>query len=417
MMTKGTLVKIKGFVVNLSHKRLFRKVSITTLISVCIAYLAVWIVFLVPHMMVAAQAWQYIMVDYVKINEVNPNELFSKALGGLQSSIVNRDVSVSEGIIESMLELIDDPYTKYLTPDEYAGAMHHLSGSYVGIGIVMTVNEDGQLEVLSVMPGFPADEAGMKAGDIILTIDGQPADNQTTGWAADLLRGEADTDVVLSILHDGETESVPITVTRREIDLPNVAAEEIEDNIVYIKLNSFSEDSGEDFKEELGKYLDDDTIGVIVDVRDNPGGIVDDAITIISQFVEGDTIVAKQVDGDFEVKLSYSSKDDGLATNPDLRVAVLQNNDSASASEIFAGALQDVRSDTTTAIIGTSSYGKGSINHIIQLVDGSAMIITSSFWTTPDDRYIGTTGIEPDIVVEDEEAQLDKAIDYVKNTL
>ncbi|MFC1998744.1 S41 family peptidase [Chloroflexota bacterium] len=411
------LKKIIDYIKNLGglrQKRLFLKVSISSLIAVCIAYLAVWVVFLVPHLMVAAQAWQYLMVDYVEISKVSPNELFSKALSGLQSSITNRDVSVSEGIIESMIEIIDDPYTKYLTPAQYQAASESISGSFVGIGIVMAVNKNDQLEILATMPDYPAEIAGIEAGDIILSIDDHSADGQTTGWAAGLLRGEADTNVVLGILHDGDAEPVQITVTRQEIDLPSVVAEEIEENIVYIKLNSFSENSGEDFRAELGKFLDEDTIGIIVDVRDNPGGIVDDAITITSQFINEESTVAHQVDGNFDITYTYTAKSNGLATDPDIRVAVLQNNDSASASEIFAGALRDARSNDTTAIIGTSSYGKGSINYIIELVDSSAIIITSAYWTTPDGRYIGSIGLTPDITVEDEEAQLEAALDYIK---
>jgi len=406
------LIKTIDFVKDLRHRRLFHKASIATLTTVSFAYLAVWVVFLVPHLMVVAQAWQYLMVDYVKISEVNPSQLFSKALSGLQSSIIDPDVSVSEGIIESMLELIDDPYTKYLTPEQYQAASESISGSFIGIGIVMTVNENDQIEILAVMPDYPAYVAGIEAGDIIISIDDQSATGQTTGWAAGLLRGEANTNVIVIVSRDGSALE-PITITRRQIDLPNVAAEEIEENIVYIKLNSFSENSGEDFIEELELYLDDDTIGIIVDIRDNPGGIVTDAVTITSEFLNLGSTVLHQVDGNFDTEDAYYVIGNSLHIDSDVRVAVLQNNDSASASEIFAGALQDIRSDDTT-IIGTNSYGKGSINHIIKLADGSAIIITSSYWTTPDGRYIGSIGLTPDITVEDEEAQLETALDYIK---
>ncbi|MFC1905880.1 S41 family peptidase [Chloroflexota bacterium] len=410
------LLKTIDFVKHLRHRRLFRKASIAMLISVCVAYLVVWMVFLVPHLIVAAQAWQYLMADYVKISEVNTSQLFSKALGGLQSSIINPDVSASEGIIVSMLELIDDPYTKYLTPAQYDSALESITGSFVGIGIVMAVDENDQLEILAAMPGYPAANSGILSGDIIISINGLSADGQTTNWAAGLLRGEPGTEVDIVVSRNG-SEIGPITIVRQEIIVPNIVAEEIEEHIVYIKINSFSENSGEDFVTGLDEFLDDETIGVIIDVRDNPGGIVRDAITITSQFVNGNAAVVHQVDSDFQITVSYTADDNGLAISNNLRVAVLQNNDSASASEIFAGALQDIRSDDSTAIIGTHSYGKGSINHIIELVDGSAVIITTSYWTTPDGRYIGSTGIVPDIEVEDEDEQLDTALDYIKEIL
>jgi len=414
-MIRNTLTKIKGFVINLSHKRLFTKISLTTIISICMAYLVVWVVFLIPHLIVVAQAWQYLMVDYVKIEEVDTNTLFNKALQGLQSSLLNSSVSVSQGIIDSILESIDDPYTRYLTPQRYGTAMDHISGSFEGIGVWIAVDGDENLVIIAPIPGSPAEAAGILPGDRILEIDDQDTAGMTTLEASGLMRGKVNTEVTLSILHEDGSGPELITVARAEVDIPSVTAEEIETNIVYVKLYSFTSNSGDEFIDVIQSFIDTETIGIIVDIRDNPGGVVSDCVQISSQFLnEGDPVL-HETDGKFNPLSTYTAEASELQIGSDVRVAVLQNNGSASASEIFAGALQDSRDNA--AIIGTNSFGKGSVNHILELVDGSALIVTFAYWTTPDERYIGETKITPDIVVEDENAQLDIALDYVKDLL
>jgi carboxyl-terminal processing protease len=192
-----------------------------------------------------------------------------------------------------------------------------------------------------------------------------------------------------------------------------VTAEEIEEDIVYVKLYSFSSNSGSEFIEVVDRFLDAETVGIIVDIRDNPGGVVRECVQITSQFLaEGDDVL-HQVDGNFKIQNTDSSIRSELEIKPDVRVAILQNDRSASASEIFAGALQDLRQNS--AIIGTSSFGKGSVNYIRELMDGSALIITFSYWTTPNGRYIAESKIMPDIAVDDEEALMDAALSYIKN--
>ena len=408
------LIKTIDFVKGLRHRRLFLKISLATLILVCIGYLLGWFIYLTPQMFASGQAWMYLIVDYVNNDEIDPDAMFSKGFSGLQHALLHHDVGISQGIIESMLQLLEDDHTSYITPAQYEAFYDRIEGTYVGIGVIIAIDDSDRLIIDYTLHDSPAETEGIKAGDIIIAIDGESAEGQTIDWAAQHLRGEADTSVTLTVIHPGETGPVDIIVTREVIDYPSVYAEEIEENIVYIRLTSFSSNSADQFVAELEDLLDDETIGIIIDVRNNPGGLVSDAVTIVSQFVTAGSHVTHQVDGESNVIHTYEADEGGIATDPALRIAVLQNNNSASASEMFAGALKDLRANTQ--IVGQTSYGKGSINYIRELVDGSGLSISFSYWTTPNGSFVGGSGIEPDIDVEDAGEQLDAALDYIKGT-
>jgi len=408
------LLKTIDFIKDLRHKRLFSKISVTTLICICVAYLTVWVVYLAPQMMAVSQAWHHLLADYVNIDEVNSTQLYNKALDGLQSSLINRDTSISQGMIDSMLELIEDKHTVYFSADQYDMFMNSLSGTFKGIGVWMQENDEGHI-IISPIPESPAEEAGIFKDDRIVEIDGQSTEGMSIDEAGLLIRGEPQTQVILTILREGQTTPIPVPVTRDEVTVPSVLAEEIEENIIYAKLYSFSGTAGDELITGLNNLLDDDTAGIIIDLRDNPGGVVSDAILVCSQFVNEDDDIMHEIDGIGNVNHTYeSSKSEINGLNANLRVAVLQNEGSASASEIVAGALQDLRSNTS--VIGTTSYGKGSAQTIIKLVDGSAIKITFTYWTTPNGSIVNGVGITPDEVIEGEEAQLQAAIDYVKNS-
>ncbi len=406
------LIKTIDFIKSLRHRRLFLKVSLTTLILVCIGYLLGWFIYLTPQMFASGQAWMYILVDYVNNDDIDPDAMFSKGFSGLQHALLHQDVGISQGIIEEMLTLVEDDHTSYITPAQYDAFYENIEGTYVGIGVIIALDDSQRLVIDYTLHESPAEAEGIEAGDIIIAIDGEPAEGQTTDWAAKHLRGEADTSVTLTVMHAGDPEPVDITVTRAVIDYPSVYAEEIEEDIVYIRLTSFSYNSAGQFKADLTDLLDAETTGIIIDIRNNPGGLVSEAVTIVSQFISVGSDVAHQVDGDFDVIHTYVAEGEGIATDPALRIAVLQNDNSASASEMLAGALKDLRANTQ--IIGETSYGKGSINYIRELVDGSGLSISFSYWTTPNGSFIGGIGIEPDIAVEDAEQQLDAALDYIK---
>jgi len=404
-----TIDVVKG----LRHKRLFTKISVTTLICLCIAYLTVWVVYLTPQIVTVTQAWDALRVYYVNVNEVNATQLYNKALGSLQSSLISRDKSVSQGMIESMLELIEDEHTVYFSPEQYRRFMDGITGTFEGIGIWMRTNDEGHI-IISPIPASPAEAAGIQIGDRILKIDHQSTEGMSVDAASLLIRGEPQTQVTLTVLHEGQSKPELITVTREEVVIPSVLAEEIPENIIYIRLYSFSGTAGDEMIEELRNLVDDNTEGIVIDLRDNPGGVVNDAIHISSQFVNDGVAVLHEVDGDYTVNYSYTASNSEGLIDSDMRIAVLQNEGSASASEIVAGALKDLRNNTS--IIGTTSYGKGSAQRIMELVDGSAIKITFTYWTTPNGNIVNGVGITPDIIVEEEQAQLEAAIDYVKNS-
>ncbi|MBT3362997.1 MAG: S41 family peptidase [Chloroflexi bacterium] len=392
-----------------------RKYWVHILSSVCAVVMLAWMVLLIPHLFVIGQAYQLLAYDYVEGNDLNAYQMFDKTLVGMQSALFDSEVSLSEGAIESMLELIDDKHTRYLPPTHYSNFTDNIDGSFIGVGIRYTVDEAGDVVVLSTFSNSPAQKEGILSGDIILAIDGQSTAGMTTSDVSEAMVGDIDTEVVLSILHEGETDPVTILITRDEISVPIIMAEEIEDDIIYIRIDTFTTGSGTEFKTKLGNRLNanPDTIGIIIDVRSNPGGAVSDVVTICSQFLDFDEPVIHQTDADFNITRTYTAESGGVATNSDLRLAVLQNADSASASEVLSAVLQE---QANAEVIGTTSYGKGSINHAIQLFNGSALYISTAYWTTPDGQFFGDIGITPDIEVQDVHEQLNTAIEYIRNT-
>jgi carboxyl-terminal processing protease len=312
-----------------------------------------------------------------------------------------------------MLELVEDKHTSYFSPEHYKTFMHSLTGTFEGIGIWMQTNDEGHI-IIRPITGSPAEAAGIEAGDRIMAINDKSTEGMSIDEAGLLIRGEPQTSVTLTILRDGSSTPFEVSIIRDEVVIPSVRAEEIEENIIYTRLYSFSGTAGDELIEGLGDFLDEDTTGIIIDLRDNPGGIVSDAILVSSQFLNVGDDVMHEVDGNDFVNYTYEASESEITINPDIRVAVLQNEGSASASEIVAGALQDRRNNTS--IIGTTSYGKGSAQRILTLADGSAIKVTFTYWTTPNGAMVNGIGITPDITVEGDEAQLEAAINYVKNT-
>ncbi len=345
------------------------------------------------------EAWQVIVNDFVDKDKIDQEAL-------------------SEAAIWGMLEALNDPYTAYYSAAEYKDISQRLIESeYVGIGAVMTI-DDGNLTVVSVFPDTPAEKAGIKAKDIILEIDG----NSTAGMSLDeavlRIQGREGTQVTLLVLHAGEENPVTIVITREEIKLSSVSTEVISGNIGLITVYYFSTRTGSEFLFALEELKAKNVAGIILDLRDNPGGALDAAVSVASQFLK-DGIVLYALDNEGD-KQTYDVKPGGLAT--DLPLAVLVNDNSASASEVVAGALQD---HERGVLVGTKTFGKGSINHFRQLRDGSAIYISIGRWYTPNGRQIEGNGLIPDILVEitDEDIaqgkdpQLDKAIEYIKSQL
>ncbi len=345
------------------------------------------------------------------------------ALGEVWQSLeryyVNKDAldaeELSEGAIRGLLEALDDPHTSYLDAETYELEWSAYEGSFEGIGAVVTM-QDGELTVVSPIAGGPAEEQGVRAGDKVLEIDGEPTLEMNLTEAVLKIRGPQGTKVTLLILHQGETTPVDIEIIRQEVKLDSIYLEMLPDGIALIQITHFSERTHEELVAVLNDAIDSGAEGIILDLRNNPGGYLHVAVDVASEFLDGGTVVYQQ---DSEGRLDESqATSGGLAT--DLPLVLLVNGWSASGSEVLAGALQD-RGRAT--LVGNVTYGKGSVNIIRELSDGSALYVTTARWLTPDGNLIEGVGLTPDFEVEITEEdvlngrdpQLEFAIEYIES--
>jgi carboxyl-terminal processing protease len=315
---------------------------------------------------------------------------------------------LSQGAAKGMMEALGDPYSLYLDPDMRKLEVSSLKGEFEGIGAVVGI-QDKQLEIVSPYAGYPAAEAGLKAGDKILEIDGETTEGMTVSEAALKIRGPAGTEVRLLILREGNSKPFEVSIVRRKIIDVSVYSER-KDNIGYIRLTIFSQKTDTELTSALKSMLDEGKVdGIVLDLRNNGGGLLDVAIDVASQFLS-DGVVVDVVDGDGKHS-PYSVKQGGLAT--DIPLIVLVNNGSASASEVLAGALQDYG---RAKLAGQKTYGKGSVQIISNLNDGGALHLTIARWYTPKGRPINGVGLIPDFSLELEGEELvNWAVDYLKN--
>jgi len=324
------------------------------------------------------------------------------------------DLKMMQGAISGMLESLGDEHTGYMDPETFIEATRPLDGSYEGIGAYVDVTGE-YLTVISPMPGSPAETAGLKPADRIIMIDGKDMTGIDPSVALKSVLGPAGTDVTLTIQRGEENEILEFTITRATIDLPSVEGEMLENNIAYIAISTFGENTTDLLEDTLKELLENDPRGLILDLRYNTGGYLVTAIEVISQFIpEG--IVMYEVEGDGSETV-YEALPGGLAT--EIPLVVLVNEGSASASEITAGAIQDLGRGV---LVGVTTYGKGSVQNWIPLNnDQGAVRVTIARWLTPNHRQIHKVGLTPDHIVEmtdaDYEAgndpQLDKAIELL----
>lgn len=324
------------------------------------------------------------------------------------------DLKLMQGAIRGMLDSLGDQHTGYMTPDEYEQATMPLDGSYTGIGA--WVDTSGEfLTIISPMEGSPAEAAGIKSGDEIIAVDGVDITDTDPSIVLQSVLGPEGTTVVLTVRRHDPEETLDFSIVRARITIPSLESRMLDENIAYIQLVTFGDESGEDLKDALEALLAENPRGLILDLRDNSGGYVDTAIEIISQFIpEGPVMIEKLGSGE---EYPFDAIPGGMAT--EIPLVVLVNGGSASASEIAAGAIQDYERGL---IVGTTTYGKGSVQNWIPLNnDQGAVKVTIARWLTPDGRLIHEVGLTPDFVVElteeDFEAsidpQLDKAIELL----
>lgn len=324
------------------------------------------------------------------------------------------DVLLMQGAIRGMLDALGDPYSGYLTKDEYQQANAPLRGEYEGIGA--WVDTTGKfLTIISPMEGSPAEKAGLKAGDQIIAVDGEDVTGMDPQLVLRRVLGPAGTTVRLTILREGEEEPFEVSIVRQKITLETVSGEMLDNNIAFIKITQFGEQTDRDLRAKLRELLRNDPVGIILDLRNNPGGYLNTAINVTSQFI-GDGVIMYEQYGDGE-KITYQARPGGLAT--DIPLVVLVNEGSASASEITAGAIQD---HGRGLLVGTKTFGKGTVQTWRELqADAGAVKITIARWLTPNERQINGEGLMPDVVVEiteedvkeNRDPQVEKAVELL----
>lgn len=320
--------------------------------------------------------------------------------------------------IRGVIDDLDDEYTTFLDPEMASIVREDMSGAFDGIGAVVNMNDDGQLEIVRAFEDKPAARAGLEPGDIVLAVGDTAIEKMSVFEAVALIRGPAGSVARLTIKRPGVEDPFIVEVVRQKIEMPVVESRMLDDDIAYLKLSEFNAQATSKLKADLRSLLAEEPKGLIFDLRDNPGGFLDVAVEIGSQFVsEGTILVEKLKDGQAR---DYPAQSGGLAT--DIPLAVLVNGASASASEIVAGAIQDT---DRGILIGEQTLGKGSVQLSHYLSDGSELRVTIARWFTPNGRAIHEEGLAPDIQVdmteEDIKAgrdpQLQRAIEYLRGSI
>jgi carboxyl-terminal processing protease len=320
------------------------------------------------------------------------------------------------GAIQGALRTLDDPATILVEPITSEDQMLELSGAYEGIGAIVSVDDKDQVIIVSPFDGSPAMQAGIRAGDVVLMVDDVAVTGMPLEDAVRLIRGPKGTRVRLTIMREEGAEPVVIEVIRDKVELATVGGMVLEDGIGYVRIALFSERTGQELRETLQELVDENVSGLILDLRNNPGGVFPSAaIEVTSQFLDEGIITYEQYSDGREQ--AYRVERGGLAT--DIPLVVLVNQGTASNSEVVVGALQD---HGRGVLIGEKTFGKGSVQRVHELSDGSGLHVTIALLLTPDRHPINGEGLTPDIVVpfteedylQGRDPQFERAIEYLK---
>jgi len=320
-------------------------------------------------------------------------KVFAEVLSQLEKNYVEPvdTTKLVDGALQGMVNTLD-PHSAYMPPDVYREIQVDTKGEFGGLGIQIGMKEN-RLVVISPIEGTPADRAGVKAGDFISEIDGTTTKNMTLIDAVNKLRGPKGTKVILTLLREGQGKPIRVTLTRETIKIQSVKSQMLDDHIGYIRLTQFQEQTSADLKQALKQLLAQGAQSLILDLRNNPGGLLTSAVEVSEQFLPKNKLVVS-IRGRSGAAEEYHANGESPVT--DLPMIILVNAGSASASEIVSGALQDWG---RAVILGTTTFGKGSVQTIIALSDGSGLRLTTAKYYTPKDRSIHGVGIVPDIVV------------------
>ena len=301
------------------------------------------------------------------------------------------DESMTAGAIQGLLDSLDDPYAAYLDAEHFEYFNEQHEGEFFGIGINIA-ERDGVVYVVSPIEGTPADEAGLRAEDEIISIDGEARERWDIDEVVTRVRGPEGTDVELGVRREGEGELLNFTITRAQIDIPNVMARMVDGDVGYLRLLTFNMRSAESLTEEIRELEAEGATSFVLDVRNNPGGLLNSAVDVASLFVDDGVIV--RVEERDRPEVQHRAKSGTVTDKP---LVVLVNSHSASASEVLAGALQDFGRAT---LVGEQTFGKGSVQTVEQLSFGGGVKFTIAHYLTPKGRAIDGVGLEPDIMVE-----------------
>ncbi len=324
-----------------------------------------------------------------------------------------------EAVYDGIMAGLDDPYSVYYTADEYADLMEENSGEYVGVGAVVTQGADKAVTIVRPIPGSPAEEAGLMAEDIVVQVGDVEITDQDLTSVVDMIRGEEGTEIYIKVYRPSITDYVEFNVTRRVVENVTVYSEILEGDVGYIQVQQFYDNTDEEFIASVKDMESKNVKGIIVDMRDNPGGLLTSVVNMCDFIMdEGPILTTKDKHG--RILQQYDSTDE---ESLDIPMVVLINGNSASASEIFAGAMKDTGK---AELVGTTTFGKGIVQSVLPLSDGTAIKLTVAKYFTPAGNDIHKAGIEPDYIVElpdgketavnikrEEDTQLDKAIDII----
>jgi len=324
---------------------------------------------------------------------------------------VNEDKMI-ESAVKGYVAGLGDKYTEYLTKDEYEELMIGVNGDYVGIGIYMSQDKDGNVVVLMPIEGSPAEEAGLETGDIIVSIDKEECTGMDLNLVANRVKGEEGTTVELEILR--QDEILNKTITRRTVEIKTIETEVIENKVGYIQILSFDVGCSDDIEKVLKDYNDRGIKSIIIDLRDNGGGVVSEATDMADLFLPKDANIMIESDNKEYTKTIKAEKKPII--NSDVKILVLTNENTASASEILVGAL---KYNNVAQVVGTTTFGKGVMQEVVPVSSGGALKLTTREFYTPNGNKINKEGLKPDIEIEDDEKtevdeQLEKAIEECK---
>lgn len=380
-----------------------KKIAAALLLGMVIGVTGMWLMFncILDSRIVAAD-------KYSKYQEMSKAGMLYDYIQEIYYQDVDGEV-LAEGMYKGMVESLDDPYSEYFTASEYKAWQQDMNGAFYGVGLTMQADEKkkGQLIVKGVVKDSPAEKAGFVEGDIVTKVDGKSYEDLNS--AVQHIRGEKGTEVKLTYLHNGKEEEK--TLVREKINLESVGSRMLDDKIGYILITTFSENTGKEFKDALSKLEKDGAKGLVIDLRNNGGGLVLEGIKVVDELL-GKCTVVEYIDNQGNKSYSYSDE-----SKTKLPYVVLVNGATASASEIVTAAIKD---NEGGKIIGTNTFGKGIIQSTKRLKDGSAIKLTIVEYRSPEGHKIHGKGIKPDYVVklkknDRKDYQLEKALDLLTN--